>query len=266
MISKLFYANQVTNDEETFIDDRSLSRAIVNHFQKIYNVSSSMMLLQIKEETFKNNTRSLYNLVNASTILNMTINMIEREIMQFHEVFIIIFYRAQFKLYRQTLRNLSLMNSKLRDTQVRTMNFMQECQKSFIFLDLMICQNLDFMRLKNRVNVTCFRTKYVMMIVENIDQIMKKRIQLRRYFENVFNHVKLLRAFVTSIDRERNSYLSLSLSRADVIDQFIQSIANVEQSIVNVEIDNEKVSMKWFNEDNNVFEDWVISTEQIIWE
>ncbi len=127
MISKLFYANQETNDERTFIVNRFLSRAIINYFTKTYNVSSFVMLLQIKKKTFKNRTHSLYNLINASTILNLMIKMIERNVMQSREVFIIIFYRAQFKLYKQILRNLSLMKSKLLNIQIRTMNFMQEC-------------------------------------------------------------------------------------------------------------------------------------------
>jgi hypothetical protein len=83
------------------------------------------------------------------------------------------------------------------------------------------------MRVKNRVNVTYFRTKHAMMIIDNINQIIKKRLQLRQYFENVFNYVKLLREFVTSNDTKRNSYLSLSLSRKDVLDQSIQSIVNI---------------------------------------
>ncbi len=91
----------------------------------------------------------------------------------------------------------------------------------------MICQKLNFMRVKNRVNVTYFRTKHAMMIIDNINQIIKKRLQLRQYFENVFNYVKLLREFVTSNDTKRNSYLSLSLSRKDVLDQSIQSIVNI---------------------------------------
>ncbi len=169
MISKLFYANQVTNNERTFIVDRSLSRAIINYFTKTYNVSSSVMLFQVKEEILKNSTHSLYNLISASTILNLMIKMIERNVMQSREMFIIIFYRTQFKLYKQILRNLSLMKSKLLNIQIRTMNFMQECQKSFIFLDLMICQQLNFMRIKNRVNEICFKTEHVMMIIDDID-------------------------------------------------------------------------------------------------
>jgi hypothetical protein len=45
MISKLFYANQIMNDESTFIVDRFLSRAIINYFTKTYNVSFFIMLL-----------------------------------------------------------------------------------------------------------------------------------------------------------------------------------------------------------------------------
>ncbi len=171
-------------------------------------------------------------------------------------MFIIIFYRVQFKLYKQILRNLSLMKSKLLNIQVRTMNFMQKCQKSFIFLDLMICQKLNFMRVKNRVNVTCFRTEHVMMIIDDIDQIMMKRLQFRQYFDNVFNHVKLLKEFVTSNDTKRNFYLSLSLSRTDVIDQSNQSIVNVviDSIMIEFENDNEKISTKDFNENNIAFE------------
>jgi hypothetical protein len=267
MISKLFYANQITNDERTFIVNRFLSRAIINYFTKTYNVSSFVMLLQVKEKILKNNTHSLYNLINASTIFNLMIKMIERNVMQSREMFIIIFYRAQFKLYKQILRNLSLMKSKLLNIQVRIMNFMQECQKSFIFLDLMICQKLNFMRIKNRVNVTCFRTEHVMMIIDDIDQIMMKRLQLRQYFDNVFNHVKLFREFVTSNDTKRNLYLSFSLSWTDVIDQSNQSIVNVviDNIMIEFENDNEKISTKDFNENNIAFKNWVISKMHNNW-
>jgi hypothetical protein len=126
------------------------------------------------------------------------IKMIERNVIQSREMFIIIFYRVQFKFYKQILRNLSLMKSKLLNIQIRTMNFMQECQRSFVFFDLMICQKLNFMRIKNLVNVICFKTEHVIMIIHDIDQIMMKRLQFRQYFDNIFNHVKLLEEFVTS--------------------------------------------------------------------
>jgi hypothetical protein len=104
------------------------------------------------------------------------------------------------------------------DVQVRTINFMQKCQKSFIFLDLMTCQKLSFMRIKNRVNVVYFKAEHVMMIVEDVDQIMKKQLKHRLHFENVFDYVKLLKASITVIETKRNFCLLLSLSRADVID------------------------------------------------
>jgi hypothetical protein len=91
----------------------SLFDAIINYFTKTYNVSSFVMFLQVKKKILKNNTNSLYNLINASTILNLMIKMIERNVMQSREMFIIIFYRAQFKFYKQILRNLSLMKSKI---------------------------------------------------------------------------------------------------------------------------------------------------------
>ncbi len=107
------------------------------------------------------------------------------------------------------------------------------------------------MRVKNRVNVICFKTKHIMMIIDDIDQIMKKRLQLRQYFENVFNYVKLFKDFVTNNDIKRNFHLSFSLSRTDVLDQSIQLIVNVMiESNVELENDNEKISTKDFNENN----------------
>jgi hypothetical protein len=77
MISKLFYANQISNDEEIVVVNRSLLQAIINYFSKFYSISISIMLLQVEEKTLKDSTHSLYNLINASTILNMIIKMIE---------------------------------------------------------------------------------------------------------------------------------------------------------------------------------------------
>jgi superfamily I DNA and/or RNA helicase len=94
MISKFFYANQISNDEETVVVNRLLSQAIINYFSKFYSISTSIMLLQVEEKTLKDSTHSLYNLINASTILNMIIKMIEQKVVQFCEVFIITFYRA----------------------------------------------------------------------------------------------------------------------------------------------------------------------------
>jgi hypothetical protein len=94
------------------------------------------------------------------------------------------------------------------------------------------------------------------MIIDDIDQIMMKRLQFRQYFDNVFNHVKLLREFVTSNNTKRNLYLSLSLSRADVMNQSNQSIVNVviDNIMIEFENDNEKISTKDFNENNTAFE------------
>jgi hypothetical protein len=92
MISKFFYANQISNDEEIIVVNRFLSQAIINYFNKFYLISTSIMFLQVEEKTLKNNTHSLYNLINASTILNMIIKIIEQQIVQSCEVFIVTFY------------------------------------------------------------------------------------------------------------------------------------------------------------------------------
>jgi hypothetical protein len=92
------------------------------------------------------------------------------------------------------------------------------------------------MHVKNRVNVVCFKAKHVMMIVEDVDQIMKKQLKHRLHFENVFDYVKLLEASITVIKTKRNFYLLLSLSRADVVDQFLESIIDISESIINFEI------------------------------
>jgi hypothetical protein len=94
MILNFFYANQISNDEEIIVVNRFLSQAIINYFNKFYSISTSIMLLQIEEKSLKDSTYSLYNLINASTILNMIIKMIEQKVIQSCEVFIITFYQA----------------------------------------------------------------------------------------------------------------------------------------------------------------------------
>jgi hypothetical protein len=100
----------------------------------------------------------------------------------------------------------------------------------------MTCQKLSFMRVKNRVNVVYFKIKHVMMIVEDVDQIMKKQLKHRLHFENVFDYMKLFEASITIIETKHNFCLSLSFSRADVVDQFLESIIDISQSIINFEI------------------------------
>jgi Trk K+ transport system NAD-binding subunit len=74
------------------------------------------------------------------------------------------------------------------------------------------------MRVKNRVNVVYFRTKHVIIIVKDVDQIMKKQLKHRLHFENVFDYVKLLEASIIIIETKRNLCLLFSLSRANVVD------------------------------------------------
>jgi hypothetical protein len=52
----------------------------------------------------------------------------------------------------------------------------------------------------------------------------------------MFDHVKLLEASITVIKTKHNLCLSLSLSRADVVDQFLESIIDISELIINFEI------------------------------
>jgi hypothetical protein len=60
----------------------------------------------------------------------------------------------------------------------------------------------------------------------------------------VLDHVKLLKASIIIIETKRNLYLLLSLSRADVINQFFKSIIDISKLIINFKINITIIEIK----------------------
>ena len=201
----------------------------------------------MNETIFKNSIRFLYNIINAFVILNLMMNMIIKKIVKFSDIFILFVYRAQFKLYRQTIKNMNLFHFEMLNIQIRTMNFMQKNQISLIIFNIVVCQRFDFMRLKNKMNVTCFRIMKRMIIVANVKQMMNERYNVRQHFDNVVNHIKRLREFATIIDIVFNAFFSRLFIRENITDHM-----NVKKTIhENVEKSNsEKIN------DDEIVENW----------
>ena len=247
IISKLFYVNRIINDVKTKTSIRTLMQNLIQYFQIIYKIINSLLLFQMNETIFKNSIRFLYNIINAFVILNLMMNMIIKKIVKFSDIFILFVYRAQFKLYRQTIKNMNLFHFEMLNIQIRTMNFMQKNQTSLIIFDIVVCQRLDFMRLKNKMNVTCSRIMKKMIIVANVKQMMNERYNVRQHFDNVINHIKRLREFATIINTVFNAFFSRSFIRENMTDHM-----NVKKTIYeNVE----KSNFEKINNDETV-ENW----------
>jgi hypothetical protein len=176
---------------------------------------------------------------NASVVLQLVEDMIDKGVVSPGQVTILTFYRAQAKLYRQGLRNLAIAHPNMFAVQVRTVDSMQGNQAPFVLLDVVTTSKLGFMRMRNRVNVACSRAMDGLAIVGDIDGIMKDKPHLRRHFGNVFNHVKKLRAEITYPDPTLSQYLPKSLKREDILDQentFIEEVKDSEQAKASEEV------------------------------
>ena len=181
------------------------------------------MTLKVRGQSHRDNTQSLYNPSNAAIVLNLAIEIIDGAVVNAAQLTILTFYRAQYKLYRQGLRNLSLSRPEMSTIRVRTVDSMQGGEAPFIILDFVTTEQLGFMRLRNRVNVACSRPMEGLIIVGDVEGVMKGRAHERRYFGNVFNHVKRLRAEAKVPELESNEYLPSSLQRGDCVDQITET-------------------------------------------
>ena len=84
---------------------------------------------------------------------------------------------------------------------------MQNNEPIFIIMNVVIIEFFEFMRLKNRVNVACFRFKNDLMIIANVRKIMKFEKIKRFYFEKMFQYVKDYYAKHKSIKQNFCKYL-----------------------------------------------------------
>lgn len=80
--------------------------------------------------------------------------------------------------------------SKIDEIDVKTMNSMQNSELTFIIMNIVIIESFEFMRLKNGVNVVCFRVKTDLMIIVNVCKNIKFQKIKRFHFEKMFQYVK----------------------------------------------------------------------------
>ena len=192
-----FFLNAVT----TTTTKRFIFRVIQKYFYRTYNVDYFLIIFKISDMTFKNNNKSLYNEINIEIVVNLTENIIQKDIFILNQIIIFTFYRAQLKLYQQTFRNIILSVSKIDKIDVKTINSMQNNESIFIIRNIVIFEFLNFIRWKNHVNVVCFRFKNDLTIIANVHDIMKLHKNKRFYFEKIFSYVKNFYVEHTSVEQ-----------------------------------------------------------------
>jgi hypothetical protein len=231
MISTFFYDQRLKNDHETNLILRFISQTIIEYVNRRWSIQSFMILYDVFEQTNKNSTKSSFNLMNVFAIMRLTINLIKERVMKFVDFVILTFYKVQMKVYRQIIRNLSLIEFRMIDIQVKTMNSMQKSQISVIIMNVMICNKIDFLRLRNRVNVACFRVMNELFVVSDVISIMSEKIFHRRHIDNVFTFMIERSIKIRVKDLKSSSYVSTILSRRDMKDQKLDKKKNVEKWI-----------------------------------
>ena len=105
--------------------------------------------------------------------------------------------------------------------EMKTIYVMQNNEKRLIIMNLMIHNQIEFLRMKNRINVTFFRTMNNLFIVEHIKNIMKQRSFKREHFDNVITHFTKNNVKINVIidDLMRNQYVSTSLKKNNMQNQ-----------------------------------------------
>ena len=65
---------------------------------------------------------------------------------------------------------------------------MQNNEKRLIIINFVIFQHIEFLCVKNQINVLCFRAMNDLFIVENMKSIINQKKHRREHFENVITH------------------------------------------------------------------------------
>lgn len=199
------------------------------------------MLYSVKGETEEDATKSQFNITNASMILNLIALMIDKKIVQSHEVLIMTFCRAQVRMYQQALRSWSMENPAMIDVRALTADQMQGSQAPFIIMDTVVTTRLGFLKLRNRVNIACSRAQDGLMIVGDSKQVLNLGSGLRRHFGNVFSYIIRSggRYEPGRISEKRNQYLpptfdkTLRVTKADRVDQGANASKDVQDVSAN---------------------------------
>ena len=222
MVSKWFYSGQLHNGEGIELSARPLSQTLMEYFRQHFKVNSLMMSFKIRGSAQRDATKSLYNRINVSEVLNLFIPMITNGIIQAQDLTILTFYQAQRRLYQRALRSLVFSNPRMAGIRVRTVDSMQGSQARFIILDVVTCSRLGFMRLRNRINVACSRPMDGLVIAGDVDGIMKEWPRERRHLGNVINHLKQQRFGYELKSLTANPHVPTVLNRSDYANQDVK--------------------------------------------
>ena len=215
MVSSLFYAGKLVSGPGTAIGVRPGLRQIAGYFRSVYDIDSPLMLLEVSGTVSSNASKSRSNSQNASAALNLGINMINKGKIQPQDLLIITSYRAQYRLYRQLIQSLARSNTRLMGIKVRTVDSMQGCEATFVIFDVVATENIGFLRLRNRINVACSRAIDGMVILRDVERILKEKIRRRRYLGDVFNYLKKKRWAKPAIETTPNAHVPTSFVRED---------------------------------------------------
>ena len=143
-------------------------------------------MLNVFNEFQLNNTQFLFNDVNIFVIIKLLVFLMKFNVIKIKDIVIRIFYCAQLKIYMINLRKLIFDHSRLINIMIKTMNKMQKDKIKFVILNLMIHDHLNFLKLRNQINVFCFWAMNDMYFVENVTSIMMFQSKHRFHFDNLF--------------------------------------------------------------------------------
>ena len=92
IVSTFFYSSQLTNTPRTAVEHCPIFQQIIQYFKATYQVNSPLFLLEVLGETKRDVNQSCYNISNASTALNLGLDMIAKRVIQPRQLLIMIFY------------------------------------------------------------------------------------------------------------------------------------------------------------------------------
>jgi hypothetical protein len=248
MISDLFYDGKLVNGPGTDIPSRPLTQAIMQYVQDRWRVQSPIVLLNVEGNKQRDSTKSSYNLANASVVMHLVVDLLDKGIVTPAQLLVMTFYRAQFKIYRQALRNLSLARPEMAEVQVKTVDTMQGGQAPLIIMDLVACGRLGFLQAKNRMNVAFSRAQDGLIVVGDATNIMKEETKHRRHLGSVITFITNQDANVKFGEPETFPYLPAFLGH-----EYHQNQSIEDQTVPRVEEVREDEESGRSNDETNVF-------------
>ena len=208
MVSKLFYGSKVFNAPATAIQNRPLSIALADFFDRTYRVRSPLITLNVASKPSKDRSGSLRNYTNADLTMNVIQELLDQRIIAPRQITIMSYYRAQQEVYKNALREYAIENSEAAHIENRTVDSMQGQENRLVFLDTVIADRIGFLNLKNRINISCSRGMDALVLIANTKAVFNVRPGMRRHLGNVFTHVKEIKAEVNITETPPNEYVS----------------------------------------------------------